>query len=128
MSVRNLLDEIKAARLRAEDLRQAADHPRMEKHTLLLEALEQLQTTLEELQVADEELRQQNEELINGRTELEAEQQRYKDLFESAPDGYIITDGFGTILEANGAASLERGSHRSSGTARGVTRPKRGDR
>src|SRR5262245_2244348 len=106
MSVRNLLDEIKAARLRAEDLRQAADHPRMEKHTLWLEALEQLQTTLEELQVVDEELRQQNEELLNARSELEAEQQRYKDLFESAPDGYIITDGFGTILEANGAASL----------------------
>lgn len=57
---------------------------------LLAEAFEDFQITLEELSVAEEELRQQNEE-------LEAERQRYKDLFEFAPDSYLVTDINGTI-------------------------------
>ena len=68
-------------------------------------ALAELSTALEELHVAAEELRQQNEELLATRQALEGERQRYRDLFEFAPDGYLVTDADGTIQEANRAAA-----------------------
>lgn len=72
---------------------------------LLPQALEELQSSVEELRVAEEEMRVQNEELSRSRLRLEAERQRYQDLFEFAPDGYLVTDLAGTILEANRAAA-----------------------
>ncbi len=72
---------------------------------LLPQALEELQLSVEELRVAEEEMRVQNEELGRGRLRLEAERQRYQDLFDFAPDGYLVTTLDGTILEANRAAS-----------------------
>ena len=69
------------------------------------EAREQLATALEELHVATEELRQQNEELLASRQAIEAERQRYQDLFDSAPEGYLVTDLNGIIQEANHAAT-----------------------
>ena len=35
---------------------------------------------------------------------MEVERQRYRDLFEFAPDGYLVTDALGVIREANHAA------------------------
>ena len=72
---------------------------------LLPQALEELQSSMEDLRVAEEEMRVQNEELARGRLRLEAERQRYQDLFESAPDGYLVTNLNGVILEANRAAA-----------------------
>ena len=69
------------------------------------EALEELSNTLEELQVAGEELRQQNEELAAARSSIEVERQRYQELFDFAPDGYLATDPLGVIREANQAAA-----------------------
>ncbi len=66
---------------------------------------EQLNTTLEELQVAQEELRQQNEELALTREAALSERQRYQELFEFAPDSYLVTDAQGVIQEANHAAA-----------------------
>jgi len=40
------------------------------------------------------------------RTELEAERQRYHELFDLSPDGHLITDLDGVILEANPAAGV----------------------
>ncbi|MGH7717701.1 MAG: PAS domain-containing sensor histidine kinase [Gemmatimonadaceae bacterium] len=65
----------------------------------------ELRAALAELQVAQEELRQQNEELARARREIERERQRYIELFELAPDGYVVTDAAGTVLEANRAAA-----------------------
>jgi PAS domain S-box-containing protein len=97
--------EIEAARQRAKLLNQlAARSPSQEEQGALQEALEELQTSLVELQVAEAELRQQNEELIATRGQLEAERLRYVDLFEFAPDGYLVTRVDGIILEANHAA------------------------
>lgn len=59
----------------------------------------------EELQIASEELRVANQELIEANEAIAAERQRYRDLFEFAPDGYLITDFSGRILEANYAAA-----------------------
>ena len=68
------------------------------------DALEELGTALEELRTAEEELRQQNEELATARIVIEAERQRYLDLFEHAPDAYLVTNLGGVILEANNPA------------------------
>jgi PAS domain S-box-containing protein len=63
------------------------------------------QHTLEELHLASEELSTQSEELIESRVALAAERQRYRDLFDLAPDGYLVTDREELVLEANQAAS-----------------------
>ena len=71
----------------------------------LQQTKEELETMLEELQVAEEELRQQNEELLRNQQATELQRQRYRDLFEFAPDGYLVTDVKGNIQEANRAAA-----------------------
>lgn len=89
---------------RAIDLYQKAHHP--DKHSSdFLEYLSALSNALEELRVAEEELCEQNEELFQARYELEIQQRRYQDLFEFAPDAYLITDKNGIIQEANRAAA-----------------------
>ncbi|MDZ8188550.1 MAG: PAS domain S-box protein [Nostoc sp. ChiSLP02] len=65
----------------------------------------ELQQALEEFQTLQEELRQQNEELLVARELVELERQRYQDLFEFVPDGYLVTDAAGIIQEANRAAA-----------------------
>ena len=51
-------------------------------------------------------MRAQNDELIRTRQRVEAERLRYQNLFQFAPDGYLLTTPEGRILEANRAASL----------------------
>lgn len=68
------------------------------------ETSESLGVTLEELRVVEEELRRQNVELERSRQAIAAERQRYRELFELAPDGYVTTDLLGVIKEANRAA------------------------
>lgn len=75
------------------------------KSEILPQALMELGSASQTLQIATEELRQQNEELTETRNLLEIERQRYKDLFDFAPDGYIVTDLDGKIKEANRACT-----------------------
>ncbi|MEH2189233.1 MAG: PAS domain S-box protein [Nostoc sp.] len=67
--------------------------------------IELLQQAITEISISLEELQQQNEELIATRNLVEEERQRYYDLFNFAPDGYLVTDGTGIIQEANYAAA-----------------------
>lgn len=71
----------------------------------LSEALVALQDSLQEIEAVEEELAQQNEQLISAREALETERYRYRELFDRAPVGYLVTDGAGTIRDANQAAS-----------------------
>lgn len=73
--------------------------------TDLMKTCEALRETLEKLQVIEEELRQQNEELAIARETAELEHQRYQDLFDLAPDAYLVTDVAGIIKEANYVAA-----------------------
>lgn len=73
---------------------------------LASELLEELHTTLEELQVTEEELRVQNEELLMSQEQIAAERHRYRELFELAPDAYLVTDAGGVVREANLAAAI----------------------
>jgi PAS domain S-box-containing protein len=61
---------------------------------------------LQELRIAEEELVEQNRELATIRLELERNHQRYLELFELAPDVYLVTDLAGLIREANLTASV----------------------
>jgi len=71
----------------------------------------ELHQAFEEVSVVEEELRSANEELTNVRDLIQAERQRYQDLFESAPDGYVVTDVNGIIQTVNRAATTMLGTH-----------------
>lgn len=58
----------------------------------------------ERLQMAVKQLHQQQEELSATKAALAEEHQRYQDLFEFAPEAYVITDRQGVIQQANRAA------------------------
>ncbi len=70
----------------------------------LLRRFAELETAVEALEVADQELAVQNEELAATQEALEGERRRYRELFEAAPDGYLVTDLAGVVHEANEAA------------------------
>ncbi|MGH7999846.1 MAG: PAS domain S-box protein [Brasilonema sp.] len=73
---------------------------------VLPQALIELGSASEIVHIATEELLQQNEELLQTRSLLETECQRYQDLFEFAPDAYLVTDTLGIIREANRTAAI----------------------
>lgn len=74
----------------------------LEKITASLENLqlsqEEMQANLEVIEVIEEELQQQSEHLA-------VESQFYYDLFQFAPDAYLLTNPQGVILKANRAAA-----------------------
>jgi PAS domain S-box-containing protein len=98
--------QMEAVRGHVAALQARADGLPPQQLELLAEAFEELHTTLEELQAVGEELRQQNEQLEAARETVEAERRRYQELFEFAPDGYLVSDVEGTVREANRAAAM----------------------
>ena len=69
--------------------------------------VDELAEVAQELAVAQEQLRRQTTQLEHARQLLESERSRFRELFEVAPEGHIITDASGTIREVNrGAAGL----------------------
>jgi PAS domain S-box-containing protein len=65
-----------------------------------------------ELEVSQVELQLQNEELQRITAELAASEEKYRDLYEFAPIGYLTVDPSGQILEANLAAAALLGTER----------------
>lgn len=63
-----------------------------------------LDRLVEELEVAAEELRAQNEALVEAASRAEVERNRFEELFNSAPDAYVVSDQHGLIRNANSAA------------------------
>jgi diguanylate cyclase (GGDEF)-like protein/PAS domain S-box-containing protein len=62
-----------------------------------------MQTLLKQLQLIQEQMQHSNNDLAIAHLALAAQQQRYQDLFNFAPDGYLVTDTQGIIYEANQA-------------------------
>ena len=60
-----------------------------------------IKKTLHELRVHQIELEMQNEELQRTQTQLDAQRERYFDLYDLAPIGYVTVSEQGIILEAN---------------------------
>lgn len=84
----------------------AALQQQLEERTAQLQQVSQeLQEMLEEREIVQAERCLQTEELFRYRQEIESERQRYQDLFEFAPDGYLLTDAKGIIYEANYAVA-----------------------
>jgi PAS domain S-box-containing protein len=65
----------------------------------------ELARAMEELQSAEVESSKQQEQLVAIAQELEVERRRYRDLFELAPDAYVVTTPQGEIVDANVAAN-----------------------
>lgn len=95
--------KITTLRQRVQSLYQQAG-ARAQSDVVLSRAFEELAHALEELQAADRALHRQREEWLNKQTELELDSRRYKDLFEHAPTGYVVTSIDGAIRQANPAA------------------------
>jgi PAS domain S-box-containing protein len=75
-------------------------------------APEDSQRLLHELQLQATELERQNEELRQAWAESEAKLERYADLYDYAPVGYLLVDKGGRIVDANLEAAGLLGQHR----------------
>jgi len=75
-----------------------------ENDLLLKDSLDDLASAMEELRAAHEEVDAQREQLAETSRKAQREHQRYVELFENAPDGYVVTDLHGVIRQANRAA------------------------
>ncbi|MCL1464972.1 PAS domain S-box protein [Argonema galeatum] len=105
MNVETFAKQIEAIHGRLHKLYKGANATALAHPDLLPVAFKELGTASEALQIAVEELYQQNEELLSTRSQIEIQHQRYMDLFEFAPDAYVVTDAQGKIREANRAAA-----------------------
>ena len=72
-----------------------------------------IKSLIEELQIHQIELELQNEELREAQLELEEVRDRYTDLYDFAPVGYITASPKGIILEANLTVASMLGVERS---------------
>jgi PAS domain S-box-containing protein len=69
-----------------------------------------LKVLVEELSIYQIELEHQNQELIHSQELLQQSKDRYFDLFDNAPIGYLIVNSEGIIKDINKAACLLLGS------------------
>ena len=72
----------------------------------LLAAEADLRQHRDRLLSAEAELREHRDELLAAHQALDLERQRYRDLFDFAPDGYLVADLDGKVVEANRAAEF----------------------
>ena len=105
MEVELFAQQMYVIQRRLEELYRGANTSVHLEPDLLPVAFKELGVVSEELQVAVEELQMQNQELIAAQEALEIERRRYQELFELAPNAYLVTDTAGTIQEANHAAA-----------------------
>lgn len=99
----DLSPQIEAVYQRVTHLRQQATETWLQPPEIVDHAFGELYGVLEELGTAQEELHRQNQALISMHQALQQERQRYQDLFNLAPDGYLVLDRQGVIQSANQA-------------------------
>jgi PAS domain S-box-containing protein len=100
-----LLRQVATARWRVAGLERHAEQALVSPIQLLPVAFEELSVAFEELQTAQDELLHQQSELSSTHEQIEAERRRYQELFDFAPDAYLVTTANGAIREANLAAA-----------------------
>ena len=97
--------QVAGAALRVAHLRLRAVTPATESNAIIQEALQELDTAHEELRVAEEQLHAQVDAMQGVQDALARERQRYRDLFETAPEAYLVTDTRGHVRDANKRAA-----------------------
>lgn len=109
----SLKHRAKVASERSSELCRSVNASSADASELLSKALMELGIVSEALETAIVELTQNVEQLTSIQTELEAERQRYLDLFEFIADGCLVTDAQAVILNVNcaGAALLNAQPH-----------------
>lgn len=113
LRLREFAAQVDASRGRLAELDRAssAEH---DPHALLLQTFAELKMEQAALHRAEEALREQVDELSRA-TELAAvERDRYRELFDEALDGYLVTDATGMVEEVNPAAASMTGVGRRS--------------
>src|SRR5437868_14628682 len=100
MTLKEWTEKVQSWQQYVEELQRKADFSG-EQPGVIQRSIEELHTALEELRVAEEELREQNEHLYAAHESVALERQRYQELFNFAPDGYLVTATSGVIQEAN---------------------------
>src|SRR5436305_1119982 len=63
------------------------------------DSADELRDALDRVHALEAELQRRSTLLMLTRSRAQAEHQRYVELFESTPDGYLVTDGEGKIVE-----------------------------
>lgn len=96
--MKELSEQIEFLHHRVSTLSYFLQGPTIHLPTVLKQALVDLSLALEELQVTEEAL--ESSHLL-----VEAERQRYQDLFNFVPVGYLVTNELGMVQEANWAAA-----------------------
>jgi PAS domain S-box-containing protein len=81
-----------------------------------------MRNVVHELRVHQIELEMQNEELRRTQQELQASREKYFDLYDMAPAGYVSINEKGIILEANLSIATLLGKERSHLVGRPLTR------
>lgn len=106
MNVEMFAHQVKSLHGRLAELyRHATTSVQAEADLLLPAAFKELGTASETLEVAREKLYQQIEELATTRSRLEAERDRYQELFNLMPNACLVSDTQGNIHQANRAAA-----------------------
>jgi PAS domain S-box-containing protein len=98
-------EQVAGAARRVASLRERAGQPLFEDSALFQEALQELDTAQEELRVAEEQLHAQVDMMHEVQAKLARERQRYRELFEAAPEPYLVTDVRGHVQDANRRAA-----------------------
>jgi len=98
MDVEKFVQKVEFINRRLAVLQQVARKLPAKPQELLGFGLKEFSTALKELQLAEREL-------VAARETVKVERHRYQELFEFAPDGYLVTDMTGVIQEANCAAA-----------------------
>lgn len=109
----NHIDPMNPKQLRklAEDVLEKKESLKSENFEAL--GTEEIKQMFHELRVHQIELEMQNEELMRAEIELMASQERYFNLYELAPAGYMTLSQKGIILQCNLAATTMVGYSRS---------------
>ncbi|WP_447983023.1 PAS domain S-box protein [Nitrospira sp. Nam74] len=102
--------EIDNLRHRVSLLQEQADRDGGASSTTVSTLIEELHIAVAELLTNEEEFRMKQEQWADVQERLRRECQHYEDLFEHAPDAYLVTTAAGVIQKANVPASalLER--------------------
>ncbi len=96
-----------------EDARRRAEQ-RLRLDTAAVQEMSETEVAslIHELRVHQVEMEMQNEELRKAQVELEQSRSRYAELFDFAPNGYLVFDPDGLVVEANLTAASMLGWER----------------